>query len=106
MYTNTFFLQYNHVGNTIQGRQCMASALFLSSKHEEANVYFHSIKEYMVNNDSFYWNYGISLASVGLFKEGEEMLLAVQNERWREDFTYIHWLVKCHIWNLFSSIKL
>ena len=44
----------------------MASALFLSNKYEEANVYFHSIKEYMFNDDSFYWNYGISLASAGL----------------------------------------
>ena len=57
------------IGNTIQGRQCMASALFLSNKYEEANVYFHSIKEYMFNDDSFYWNYGISLASAGLFED-------------------------------------
>jgi intraflagellar transport protein 56 len=77
----------------------MASALFLSNRYEEANVYFHSIKEHMFNNDTFYWNYGISLASAGLFKEGEEMLVAIQNERWREEFTYIYWLVKCYIWN-------
>ena len=70
----------------------MASALFLSNKYEEANVYFHSIKEYMFNDDSFYWNYGISLASAGLFEDAAEMLLAIQNEIWREDFTYTFWL--------------
>ena len=77
----------------------MASALFISGNFAEANVYFDSIKDHMTGEDAFNWNYGISLAKTGVYKDAEHWLLAVQNESWREDFTYVYWLAKCYIWN-------
>ena len=77
----------------------MASALFITERFAEANVYFDSIKEHMTGEDAFNWNYGISLAKTGMYKDAEHWLLAVQNESWREDFTYVYWLAKCYIWN-------
>lgn len=59
----------------------MSSCFFLLRQFEDVNVYLSSIKAYLYNDDNFNWNYGVSLASVGKFKEAEECLLLVQNER-------------------------
>lgn len=39
--------------DTIPGRQCMSSSLFLKKKYSEANVYLSSIKSYMCKSKAF-----------------------------------------------------
>jgi intraflagellar transport protein 56 len=85
--------------DTIPGRQCMASFLYLKQSFEEVNVYLNSIKVYMDNDDDFNWNYGISLASTGNFKAAEEALCSIQNERYKRDYDYLSWLARCYIMN-------
>ena len=85
--------------DTIPGRQCMASCFFLLQQFEDVLVYLKSVKAYFPNDDDFNWNYGISSAAAGEFKEAEEALGAVQDERLKIDYVYISWLCKCYIMN-------
>lgn len=88
--------------DTIPGRQCMASCFFLLKQFEDVNIYLNSIKAYMYNDDDFNWNYGISLAQTGDFKDfkaAEEALLLVQNEKYKAEYVYISWLARCYIMN-------
>ncbi|OMJ90800.1 hypothetical protein SteCoe_6780 [Stentor coeruleus] len=85
--------------DTIPGRQCMASCFFLLQQFEDVLVYLKSIKAYFPNDDDFNWNYGIASAAAGEFKEAEEGLSAVQDERLKIDYVYISWLCKCYIMN-------
>ena len=85
--------------DTIPGRQCMASCFFLLQQFEDVLVYLKSVKAYFPNDDDFNWNYGISSAAAGEFKEAEEALGAIQDERLKIDYVYISWLCKCYIMN-------
>ena len=62
-------------------------------------IYLNSIKAYLYNDDDFNWNYGISLASTGNFKEAEETLLLVQSDKYRSEYCYLSWLSRCYIMN-------
>ncbi len=85
--------------DTIPGRQCMASCFFLLKQFEDVNIYLNSIKPYLYNDDSFNWNYGISLAATGQFREAEETLQLVQDETLRSDYIFLSWLARCFIMN-------
>ena len=90
--------------DTIPGRQCMASCFFLLKQFEDVNIYLNSIKAYLYNDDDFNWNYGISLASTGNFKEAEETLLLVQSDKYRSEYCYLSWLSRCYIMNKKSRL--
>merc|ERR1712167_34635 len=49
--------------DTIPGRQCMASCFFLLRQFDDVLIYLDSIKSYFYNDDTFNFDYGISLAS-------------------------------------------
>jgi intraflagellar transport protein 56 len=83
--------------DTIPGRQCMASCFFLLRQFEDVLVYLKSIKPYFSNDDDFSWNYGITCAATGDYKEAIEALNQIQNEKYRADFCYLSWLARCHI---------
>lgn len=85
--------------DTIPGRQCMASCFFLLKQFEDVNIYLSSVKAYMYNDDDFNWNHGLSLASLGNYKESEETLLLVLNEKYHSDYIYLSWLVRDYIMN-------
>lgn len=55
--------------DTVAGRQCMAMYFYLMKQFENSNVFLDSIKEHSEDADDFNWNYGISLAASGKFKE-------------------------------------
>lgn len=77
----------------------MASYHILRKEYDEANVYLNSIAPYLIGNDAFNWNYGVSLAASGNFTEGEEVLSRVQSERLKSQLTYCAWLARCFIYN-------
>jgi intraflagellar transport protein 56 len=54
---------------------------------------------FILISDDFNWNYGISLASTGSFKQAEEALLLVQSEKYKAEYCYISWLARCYISN-------
>lgn len=83
--------------DTIPGRQCMASCFFLLRQFEDVLVYLKSIKPYFSNDDDFNWNFGLTLASAGEYKEGKEALMLVQSEKYRNEFCFNSWLARCHI---------
>jgi len=85
--------------DTIPGRQCMASCFFLLKQFEDVLIYLKSVKTYFYNDDDFNWNYGIAKAATGEYKDAEEALLVIQNEKYRTDFVYLTWLARCHIMN-------
>lgn len=85
--------------DTIPGRQCMASSFFLIQQFEDVLIYLKSIKSYFQNDDDFNWNFGIALGSVGDYKEAEEAFTQIQNERYKMDYIYLSWVVRCYIMN-------
>lgn len=85
--------------DTIPGRQSMASSYFLSKGFESVNVYLGSIKAFLYQEDDFNWNYGLSLAAQGQYKEAEETLLQVHNPLYLNHYIYCTWLARCHIMN-------
>ncbi|XP_043280848.1 intraflagellar transport protein 56 [Venturia canescens] len=85
--------------DTIPGRQCMASCFFLRRQFEEVLVYLHSIKTYFSNEDGFNFNYAQAQAAAGYFKEAEEALLMIRNERYKSDYVYTTLLAYCYVIN-------
>ncbi|KAF4699714.1 Intraflagellar transport protein 56 [Perkinsus olseni] len=85
--------------DTIPGRQCMASCLYLRKQFEDALVYLKSIKAYFSADDDFNWNYGIACAAIGDYKEGQQALISVHNPKYRSEFTYLSWLCRCLVLN-------
>eukprot|EP00392_Amoebophrya_sp_AT5.2_P013244 g13360.t1 len=85
--------------DTIPGRQCMASCFFLLKQFEDVLVYLKSIKAYFTSDDDFNWNYGITCANVGEYKEAREAFMMITSEKYRNEFTYLSWLARCYIMN-------
>lgn len=85
--------------DTIMGRQCMSICFFLLRQFDDVLIYLESIKAYAEGSDDFCWNYGVAKASAGDFTTGEEALLAVQSEKYRQEYCYVSWLARCHIMN-------
>lgn len=69
--------------DTIPGRQCVASFLFLKKQFENVLIYLKTVKEYLGKDDDFNWNYGIACAQVGMWAESEQALASVENEKYR-----------------------
>ncbi|KAJ4460801.1 putative Intraflagellar transport protein 56 [Paratrimastix pyriformis] len=85
--------------DTIPGRQAMASCLFLLKHFDEVLIYLRSIKAFYFADDTFNYNYGLALAATSQYKEAEETLLLVQNERILKDICYLSWLARCFVMN-------
>ena len=78
--------------NTILGRQCLASSLFLTKNYEEAEIYVDSIKSYLINSDAHHFN----TAQIKLrLKKFDEVVLAcelIKNEELKNTWGYIYCL--------------
>ena len=85
--------------DTIPGRQCMAACFFLLKQFDDVLLYLNSIKSYYYNEDTFNYNYGQAKASVGNFKDAEEIFLQVQSDKLQNDYAYLSWLARCYIMN-------
>ena len=85
--------------DTIPGRQCMASCFFLLRQFEDVLIYLNSVKSYFYNDDTFNFNYAQVKAAVGNYKEAEELLLLIQNDKIKSDYVYLSWLARCFIMN-------
>ncbi|EGR30631.1 tetratricopeptide repeat protein [Ichthyophthirius multifiliis] len=85
--------------DTIPGRQCMASCFFLLKQFEDVLVYLKSIRNFFQNDDDFNWNYAIACSGNGQYKDSEEAFTLIQNEKYRNDDTYIRWLTRTYIMN-------
>ena len=48
-------------------------------------------QSYFPNDDDFNWNYGIAKAATGKFREAEEALSSIQNEKYRCEKCCIVW---------------
>jgi intraflagellar transport protein 56 len=85
--------------DTIAGRQCMASFLFLLNSFQDVLVYLDSIKAFLLDGDDFNWNYGIAKASVGQYEEAEKALRQVRSAAYKQEYAYTAWLVRSLIMN-------
>lgn len=85
--------------DTIPGRQCMASCFFLLKQFEDSLIYLNSVKAYSYNDDIFNYDFGLALSASGNYREGEEALLLVTDERYKVDYVYLSWLARCFIMN-------
>ena len=85
--------------DTIPGRQCMASCFFLLKQFDDVLIYLKSVANFSLNDDDFNWNYGIANAATGDYKAGEEALLLVSSQKYRQEYCYLSWLARCHIMN-------
>ena len=66
---------------------------------DDVLLYLNSIKSYYYNEDTFNYNYGQAKASVGNFKDAEEIFLQVQSDKLQNDYAYLSWLARCYIMN-------
>lgn len=85
--------------DTIPGRQCMASCFFLLRQFDDVMIYLKSVETYQRSSDEFNNNYGMTKAALGQFKEAEEDLLLVTNERYTNDYSFLATLARCFIAN-------
>lgn len=69
--------------DTIPGRQCMAMSFMLAEKFEDALIFLDSIETFSQNDDHFYWNKGICLASLQKYHEAEVMFESIRNENYK-----------------------
>ena len=77
----------------------MAACFFLLKQFDDVLLYLNSIKSYYYNEDTFNYNYGQAKASVGNFKDAEEVFLQVQSDKLQNDYAYLSWLARCYIMN-------
>ncbi|ETK85615.1 hypothetical protein F441_09762 [Phytophthora nicotianae CJ01A1] len=99
--------------DTIPGRQCMASYFILRKESSDANVYLSSIATYLSADDAFNWNYGVSLAATGAYREAEEVLLRVQSPELQSQLVLCGCLSRCYIrmdraaqaWEIYLKIE-
>ena len=59
----------------------MASTFFILKQFDDVLVYLKSIRPYFINDDSFNWNYGIASAAAGEYRDAEEGLLQIIDEK-------------------------
>ncbi|KAJ3188291.1 Intraflagellar transport protein 56 [Gaertneriomyces sp. JEL0708] len=85
--------------DTIPGRQCMASCFFLLKQFEDVLIYLNSIKSYFYNDDTFNFNFAQAKVATGTYDEAEEILLSINNEKFRNDYAYLSHLTRCYIMN-------
>jgi intraflagellar transport protein 56 len=80
--------------DTIPGRQCASSYLFLKGQFDSVVIYLKTIKDYLIRDDDFCWNYGIACAAIKNWPEAQEALVNIENEKYKNDFCYISWLAR------------
>jgi intraflagellar transport protein 56 len=85
--------------DTIPGRQCMASCFFMLRQFDDVMIYLKSIQQFFEADDDFIWNYAITLAATGDYKQAEEYFLKIQSEKYRLEDCYNRWLTRCYIMN-------
>ena len=85
--------------DTIPGRQCMAACFFLLKQFDDVLIYLNSIKSYFYNEDTFNFDYAQTKATVGNYKEAEEIFMLIQSDKLKNDYTYLSWLARCYIMN-------
>lgn len=85
--------------DTIPGRECMASCLFLLNNFRDVLVYLESIRSYMLGDDDFNWNYGIAKAAAQQYADAEEALRQIQSSEYRSEYEFNAWLARCFIKN-------
>ncbi|EPZ32299.1 TPR-like protein [Rozella allomycis CSF55] len=81
--------------DTIPGRQSMAACYFLTQQFEDVMIYLNSIKTYFANDDVFLYNFAQAKTALHEYQEAEEALLLIQNEKFKNEYTYISHLSKC-----------
>ncbi len=75
----------------------MASCFFLLKQFEDVLVYLKSIKAYFSSCNDFNWNYAITCANVGEYKEAKEAFQMITNEAYRQEFTFLSWMARVYI---------
>ncbi len=85
--------------DTIPGRQCMASCFFLLKQFDDVLIYLNSVKAYSFADSIFNFNHGIALAATEQYREAEEALLLVTDEKYKIEYVYLSHLARCYIMN-------
>ena len=89
--------------DTIPGRQCMASCFFILRQFDDVLIYLSSIEAYFPNDPTFQYNYAISRAAAGKYKDAEPALVGLQSAAGAEelvrDYIYQMWLARCLVMN-------
>ena len=60
------------------------------------SFHVHFISQgYFYNDDTFNYNYGQAKLAAGAFEEAEDILLMVQNEKFKNEYAYLSHLTRC-----------
>merc|ERR1719161_829718 len=89
--------------DTIPGRQCMSSCFFILRQFDDVLIYLSSIEAYFPSDPTFLYNYAITRAAAGKYKEAEPALLSLQSgssaEELSKDYIFQMWLARCLVMN-------
>jgi intraflagellar transport protein 56 len=77
----------------------MASCFFLLKQFDDVLIYLNSVKAYSYADSIFNFNHGIALAATEQYKDAEEALLLVTDEKYRSEYVFLSWLARCFIMN-------
>lgn len=103
--------QLDVVRDTVPGRQCLATAKFITSEYQDTMRIFDSIEEFSSGCDEFYYNKGMTLALSQRWAEAQRYFLLVKNVHYTAEIFFNSWLCRCYIknnkpdaaWNLYNE---
>ena len=85
--------------DTLIGRECLATAHFISNEYDQAISVLDSIHEAIGELDEYNYNKAMSLAALSRWAEAERYFLMVKNEVYTSEIFYTSWLCRCYIKN-------
>ena len=89
--------EMENIKDTVTGRECLASAKFITGEYKESLRIMESVEEALSDSDEYNYNKAMILCQLSRFNEAEKYFSLVQNENYKNEIFYTSWLSLCYI---------